>query len=161
MDNRYLDIIDDSGHIERSVPVKLAHDQLLLHRSIHILVISSEGNLYVRLRPKSKAVYPNLWTSSVGAHVVSGSTPDETAKEELRNFLGLETPLKKISEQKVTDNFENELITIYTCNADTVTLNKSEGDAGEFMDFNQIRQLAKEGKTTPHLMTALKSLNNI
>ncbi len=160
MDTRYLDIIDASGKIERSVPVEIAHKELLLHRSIHILVVNDGAEIYVRLRPQTKAIYPNLWTSSVGAHVLSGSSPDETAKKELKNFLGLEVPLQKIGEQKVADTFENELITIYTCRSNSVALNKLEGDAGEFMNTEKINQLANEGKTTPHLLTSLKVFNS-
>ncbi len=156
---RVVDILDDQRQVVAAEPIEAAHTKGLLHRSIHVLVVDGGSQVFVRQRPANKPIYPGLWTSSVGTHVLTGDTDEKTAVAGLRYFLGLEDPLENIGERRVHDAFENEIITVFRCRADAVpNLNAAEGADGRFMSLAKIRELAASGRTTPHLMAALECL---
>jgi isopentenyldiphosphate isomerase len=153
---RITDILDEEGRVTGSMSLDEAHAKGILHRSIHVLVVDKTGRIFVRRRPASKPIYSDLWTSSVGTHVLSGMNPDEVAKTALKDFLGLDVQLSKIGEVRINDQFENEFITVYFCSADSiVALDPSESSEGAFMFAAQIQKLDEAHKTTPHLIGAV------
>lgn len=156
---RITDILNDHGAVIDSISLDEAHEKGLLHKSIHILVIDETGKVFVRRRPADKLMYSGLWTSSVGTHLLIGMDPDTAAQAALQYFLGLEAPVMQIGEQHVHDEFENEIITVYSCSANAVgTLNTSEGSEGAFMTIEQIHQLSEAHQVTPHLLAAVALL---
>ena len=158
--DKAVDIIDKDGTVLGVEEVQATHDKHLLHRAVHILVINDENKVFARQRPKTKLVYPGLWTSSVGAHVLSGMTPDATAATGLKDFLGLELPLHKLGEAHVTDSFEDEIITIYTCRANAIpSLNPDESNDGRFMSLEEINYYSYMKEATPHLLSSVKLLS--
>lgn len=155
---RITDILDENVMAIDARSLDEAHAKGLLHRSIHVLVIDDTGKIFIRRRPTNKPIYPDLWTSSVGTHVLKGMIPDTVAQMALKDFLGLERPLQRLGEQRVHDHFENEVITIYSCRANSIaTLNPNESSEGAFMTIEQIQQLGENDKTTPHLLSALEA----
>lgn len=65
--------------------------------------------------------------------------------------------MQQVGETHIKDAFENEIITVYFCNANSVTdLNPNESSDGAFMTAEQIRQRGDAHETTPHLLGALE-----
>ena len=90
---------------------------------------------------------------------MSGDSAEQTAANGLRYFLGLEVPVDFIGETHVQDPYENELITVFRCNADTIpTLNPAGGSEGSFMPETDIKELIINEQTTPHLAAAIALL---
>jgi isopentenyldiphosphate isomerase len=158
---RITDILDENGTVIATNSLDEAHAKGLLHRSIHILVIDDSKRIFIRRRPASKLVYPNLWTSSVGTHVLKDMDPDVIAQTALKDFLGLDAPVQRLGERHVQDDFENEVITFYICKANSIALlNPDESSEGAFTAIEQIQQLGETGQTTPHLLSALEIYTN-
>lgn len=160
----YMDLIDSLDinlkPIE-SLNSEEIHKRDLLHRAVHILVINNKGEIFVRRRSWQKKLYPGVWSTSVGAHVLTGQTSKECAQVNLKKFLGLELPLEKVGETIIKDEIENEYITVYVCKSDFIKeLNQKESAEGEFMTVKQIHELIKAGQTTPHLVKAIEFMGN-
>ncbi len=136
------------------------HEKHLLHPAVHVIVKKKNAlEFYIRKRPSTKAVYPSLWTSSVGAHVLAGQDVDNAAQENLKKFLGLETALTFLGKKHVEDAVENEDVSFYVCEIDGMPqLNPEEGEQGKFMHIDQILKLKERSKVTPHLITGLYML---
>jgi isopentenyl-diphosphate Delta-isomerase len=158
---RITDILNENG---TSIDIKSldeAHAKGLLHRSVHVLVVDDTGKVFVRKRPLDKPIYPGLWTSSVGTHVLHGMNPGDVAQTALKDFLGLDTPVQQLGEQRIQDEFENEIITVYSCKANAITgLNPNESSEGAFMTVEQVQQLGNAHDATPHLIGALGVYQN-
>jgi isopentenyldiphosphate isomerase len=60
-----------------------------MHRSVHILVFNSMGDLFVQKRSLSKDNDPGLWDSSAAGHVDSGEDYYHCAIRELGEELGI------------------------------------------------------------------------
>lgn len=154
-----LDIVDENLRILKTESSDEIHQKGLLHQAIHVLVVNNDGEIFVRRRSKNKKLYPGVLSTSVGAHILSGQTSDECAKDSLRTFLGLNLPLEKIGESFVKDDIENEYISVYRCRSNVIkNLNPKESDEGQFMKIEEIKKLVESKQTTPHLAVAIKFL---
>ena len=84
-----LDVVDED---DRIVGVKTRgeiHELGLMHRSVHILVFNSQGQLFIQKRSMSKDNQPGLWDSSAAGHVDSGEDYHSCAIRELAEELGV------------------------------------------------------------------------
>lgn len=151
-----LEIITPAGSIIEKQDADRIHEQHLLHRSVHIFLIDKNGKIFLRQRPSSKKLYPGLWTSAVGAHILSGQTPDEAAKANLISYLGLEVELTFLGEKHVEDISENELASFYLAISDLVpSINPEQSMEQRFMNADEVSRLVAEKKVTPYIAIAL------
>jgi len=147
-----LYVIDSNGTLLRKENSDVIHKTGALHRAIHILVANGDREIFVRKRSIKKKLYPGVWSTSVGAHILEKNTPEKTAETNLTKFLGLQLPLVLIAECQVKDDIENELIYVFICYADAINeLNPKESDEGKFMSLKTIRKMIRREETTPHL----------
>ena len=147
-----LYVIDSNGTLLRKENSDTIHKTGALHRAIHILVVNGGREIFVRKRSIKKKLYPGVWSTSVGAHILQDDTPEKTARANLTKFLGLKLPLTLISECQVKDEIENELMYVFVCHAGAINeLNPEESDEGKFMSLDTIRKMIKRNETTPHL----------
>ncbi len=92
-----VDIVDEQDNIIGKTTRQEAHKKGLLHRTVHILILNSDGNIFIHKRSPKLTINPGLWTSSAAGHVASGQTYLEAAKRELGEELGVESELKEVS----------------------------------------------------------------
>lgn len=72
------------------VPRSQVHgNPALIHRSVHILVLSPEGRLLLQKRSLRKDTQPGKWDTSVGGHVGFGQSYEEAARREAEEELGM------------------------------------------------------------------------
>ncbi|MGD8912544.1 MAG: NUDIX domain-containing protein [Candidatus Thiodiazotropha sp.] len=154
-----LRVIDEQDRVIDTLPSEEVHRRGLLHRAMHAIVRNAVGQYYVRQRSPALALYPGVWTSSVGEHVFVDESYDDTAKRATREFLGLEVPLELVGKAHVHDAIENELMAVYSAQAERIpALNPEHSEAGEFMGLAELERLLGEGRTTPHLRAAVELL---
>ncbi len=63
---------------------------LLIHRSVHVLILSPDGRLLLQKRSLSKDTQPGKWDTSVGGHVGFGQSYAEAARREAEEELGIQ-----------------------------------------------------------------------
>ena len=115
-DGELLQVVDEHGRFLRAVPRRECHrDPSLIHRSVCVLVFDGGGRLYLQERSAAKDMYAGEWDLSATGHVRAGETPDEAAARELREELGVEAELERLTEILLRAPQEAELTTVYRC----------------------------------------------
>ena len=89
-----FDIIDDAtGEVIGTAPRKRCHgDPSLIHRSVHIVVFNTAGQILLQKRNLHKDIQPGKWDTAVGGHLDSGETYLDAAKREFGEELGIPLP---------------------------------------------------------------------
>ncbi len=124
-------VVDSDDRLKGAAPRGQVHGNNLLHRAVHILIFSPEGEVFLQLRARSKDRHPLAWDSSAAGHVNAGEDYDQTARRELREELGIETALEKVAKLPASERTGYEFIWLYrgTYSGD-FELNRSEIEAG-------------------------------
>lgn len=90
MADELIDICDENN---RPIGVKKmkseAHKNGLWHKTAHIWIYNSNGEILLQLRAKNKDLYPNVWDISAAGHVSAGETPIVSALRETKEEIGL------------------------------------------------------------------------
>lgn len=88
--SEYFDIVTSGNVTTGEVKSRSdTHRDGDLHRSIHIWIIDSAGNVLLQKKSKEKAQRPGTWDLAVGGHVETGSEPIDAAVRECMEELGL------------------------------------------------------------------------
>ncbi len=99
-----MDVLDESGAVTGVTKTKAEiHEQGLWHRSAHVWVYDSAGNILLQLRAKDKDSSPGLWDISAAGHVDAGETPEFAASREIAEEIGIsvkEDNLTKVWERR-------------------------------------------------------------
>lgn len=71
--------------------------ELVMGRDIAIILLqNSAGKLFAHKRSASKRTFPGYYGLGAGGHIEPGEAPLEGAKRELREELGISTPLEPL-----------------------------------------------------------------
>ena len=62
-------VVDEHDRFERWEERRRVHDERLVHRSIHVILLDSAGKLVIQKRHKDKQTHPSTWCISVSGHV--------------------------------------------------------------------------------------------
>ena len=149
-----LEVVDEKGHVIRLATAEAIHDKKLLHRSVHLLIVTKEGKIYCCYRDDS---FNPGWTA-VGAHVMPEQDYAAAADDALHKKLGLTCKLTGIGKIRVKGNNENEISETYVGHIDNDSDLKSNDPmwkGGKFLTVEEIKKLIAEKKTTPHLAQSL------
>lgn len=84
-----LDVVDPEDQVVGQAPRREVHDQGLLHRAVHVLLLDGQDRLLLQRRAETKRTYAGLWTSSASGHVPTGQGPATAARRETEEELGL------------------------------------------------------------------------
>jgi len=127
-----------------------AHREHLRHYSVHVLAVAAgdDGKVVVRKRETDAARYPGMLTTTVGAHLLAGASPQDVIAVASK-VTGVELgPLTYVGTFEVADGIENEICTLWTAEADTASA------MGTFLTVDIAD--AERSRLTPHLAESLK-----
>jgi isopentenyldiphosphate isomerase len=114
MEEMLTQVTDDDvilGPVARS---RCHGNPLLIHRSVHVLVIEPQGKLLLQKRSARKDVQPGKWDTSVGGHVGFGQSYEEAARREAEEELGLKIGrLDFLYPSRIRNAVESENIRTY------------------------------------------------
>ncbi len=110
-----FEVIDDQGIVIGLAPRSQCHgNPSLLHRAVHIFVLTSNHELIMQQRGLHKDVEPGKWDTSAGGHVAPGEPVELAALRELHEELGIANQLlKHLYEYRWRSSRESELINTY------------------------------------------------
>ena len=156
-ESEIIDVVNEQDEVIGRADKDGIHHKRLLHRAVHIWIINSSGKLFCRQRSSKKQIYPGYYSTSVGAHVISGQTYNQTAKQSLQKDLGINCKLEMIGKARVHDQWENEIsVTYIGYSDDTFNLNPKQIEDGKFLTVKEIKELTKQKNVTPHLAHSLE-----
>jgi len=99
--NEQIDVFDEQNRpLNKSLEKKEAHERGEWHRSSHVWIFNSRGEILLQHRA-AKGHYPDMLDVSISGHARSGEKPIETALRELKEELGLKVKKRELSLYKV------------------------------------------------------------
>jgi len=152
-----LDVLNNDGSISGKIASREeVHRKGLHHRTVHIWVLNSKGELLLQKRSAQKEVFPGLWDISCAGHLSTGDSSISGALRELKEELGLdvrETELRFLF--TVPGNYfnghnivENETTDVYLLekpvSSEEIIFNKEEIDQIKFITAAQLKRLIQE-----------------
>lgn len=113
-------VSEDDQVILGPIPRKSVHgNPALVHRAVHVLVISSSGHLLLQKRSLTKDVQPGRWDTSVGGHVGFGQSYEEAARRETQEEIGITLGnLQFLYPSRIRNAVESENIWTYLYRCD-------------------------------------------
>ncbi len=110
-----LDIVDANDEIIGVATRGEIHQQALMHRSVHVLVVNGSGSVLLQKRSMQKDQCAGMWDTSCAGHVETGQTYAETAPRELQEELGFTPtqPLQALFKMDPTDDNGQEFAMVY------------------------------------------------
>ena len=85
-----MEWIDETGAVVEVVTRRRMRAENLRHRSVGIVVFSTDGRLLVHRRADTKDLRPGWWDVMAGGVVTAGEDDDEAAERELAEELGID-----------------------------------------------------------------------
>ncbi len=156
-----LDIVDENNRVIGVKTRGEIHALGLMHRSVHILVFNSAGDLFLQKRSMSKDNDPGLWDSSAAGHLDSGEDYHSCAIRELGEELGIEVnaSLDELFRLPATPVTGMEHCIVYRCLHDgPFELQAEEIDEGAWINLGEMdRRVAEED---PELTGVLRYIWN-
>ena len=140
-----LDVVDSTDNVVGKASRFQVHENELMHRSAHILVFNTSGDLFIQKRAMIKDESPGLWDSSAAGHVESGENYISCANRELKEELDLSEHLLEevlfIPAQRKTFW---EHVRVFKCITNrTICINTNEISEGKYLTLFELRGLMK------------------
>ena len=104
----------------------------LFTKSVHIWLINKRGEIMISKRSPKMKTYANQITSSAGGHVEKGESYKVAAKRELKEELGITTPLKDLGRFDVITSKERAIHHLFIGKLDT----KISPDSNEISSYS-------------------------
>lgn len=148
-----LEIVDERGNIIGLAQRSEVHaDPTLIHRVVHALVFSPDGELLLQKRSLNKDVAPGKWDTSVGGHVGVGEEPSRSVEREMEEELGIVCPgAEYLYTYLYSSPYETELVTTYRCTyAGEFYINREEIDEARYWRLEEIRDAMGKGILSDH-----------
>ena len=170
MTDELFEIIDDAtGAVIGTAPRKRCHgDPSLIHRSVHVVVYSTDGkSILLQKRKMTKDIQPGKWDTAVGGHLMVGESYEQAAAREMGEELGIHAAdqLRFLFDFKVRNEIESENIRVFSIAYDGPFFpQESELDGVEFFTITDLKQRLTSGNTddfTPLLCRELAMLPEI
>lgn len=162
MSEEYLDIVNEQGDIIGSAPRRLCHgDPSLTHRTVHVVVQSSDGRILLQKRSMDKDIQPGKWDTAVGGHLTLGESYEQAALREMAEEIGIHPaePPRPLFTMAIRNTIESEQTRVFMTVSDgPFTPQKEELDALRFWTPQEIREAMGTGSLTPYLEHELELL---
>ncbi|MFO0661862.1 MAG: NUDIX domain-containing protein [Polyangiaceae bacterium] len=151
MDER-IAVVDEQNRFVRWSDRAEVHKHRLVHRTIHVLVLSSDGErLLLQRRHRDKRTHPNHWDLSCAGHVDPSdetSSPDldrmylSTALRELREELGIDADVEPLGHFAPLDGVHYEQLRLFRARHDgPFVLQADEVEEVRFVTRDQLNAL--------------------
>jgi isopentenyl-diphosphate delta-isomerase type 1 len=152
MSDEMFELVDEMGRVIGLAPRKRCHgDPSLIHQSVHVFVFDRQGRLFLQKRSLSKDIQPGKWDTSVGGHMQPGEKPEDAARREMTEELGVTPATLTFQYQYLwRSSVETELVRSFiVLHEGPFNLDPVEIDEGRFWPLDEIRaQLGKSVFTT-------------
>ena len=140
------------------------HRRQLRHRSVHIFIFNSRGELYLQKRSPEKDQYPEHWDSSAAGHLDPGELPGSAAHRELGEELGIAAELGEVYRHPACLETGWEFVTLFSGFTDeTIRLNLDEAIEGRYFTLREVEGLLNDPtrKVAPGFRLLYREYNRI
>ena len=160
-----FDLIDADDRVIGQVRRGDAHrNPSLLHRSVQVLLFSSDDRLLLQHRSESKDLFPGYYSASASGHVDSGEDYVSAASREMHEELGVSPPLVYLGKTLVHSDMETEMTALFVTRSNgPFHFHPTETQGGTFFSLDQVKvgQVSGRLPMTPALLAALTELERL
>jgi 16S rRNA (adenine1518-N6/adenine1519-N6)-dimethyltransferase len=157
-----FDLVDLDDRVIGDVRRGDAHrDPSLIHRSVQVVVFTSDRRVLLQRRAATKDLFPGYLCASASGHVRAGDDYDQTAQRELIEELGVDPALVYLDKTLVRSEMETEITALFLARWDgPFTFSPTETDGGVFLALDSALALRSDPKAriTPALHAALDEI---
>jgi isopentenyl-diphosphate delta-isomerase len=149
MTEEILEIVDRNNRVIGTAGRSEIHKQHLMHRSVHVFLFNSDGELFVQKRAMAKDEFPGCYDSSAAGHLNLGEDYFSAAHRELKEELGIDATLKKVADIPASQETGWEFASFYSAvSDDAIKLNLDEIEEGRFYPLEEIKKrMLSDGDT--------------
>jgi isopentenyldiphosphate isomerase len=148
MNEELLEVVDHHGHTIRLASRSEVHgNPELIHKVVHVLVMSVRGEILLQKRSMNKDTAPGLWDTSVGGHMEPEEEHAAAAVREMAEELGIkDVKLTFLYSYLHSDTFERELVFTFLCTHNgPFHCNREEIDMVAFWPIERISETLNNG----------------
>jgi isopentenyldiphosphate isomerase len=157
-----FDLVDLDDRVIGRVRRGDAHQHpSLIHRSVQVIVFTSDGRVLLQRRAMTKDLFPGYLCASASGHVIAGDGYVETARRELIEELGVEPAVLYLDKSLVRSEMETEITALYLARCDgPFTFSPTETDGGVILPLDDALALRNDpdARITPALRVALDEI---
>ncbi|MGD9873765.1 MAG: NUDIX domain-containing protein [Kiritimatiellia bacterium] len=146
-------LVDETGkEIGRAKRSECHGNPKLMHPVVHVIVRNSMGNIFLQRRNIHRDVQPGKWDTSVGGHMQPGEKPEDAARREMREELGVTTNNVRPAYRYIwRSEIETELVHTFVAEHEgPFILQTEEIDDGRFWTKGEITGAIGSGILTPN-----------
>lgn len=99
LEEELVDIVDEENNVIGKSSRAEAHKKGHIHRALSVLVLNSKGQILLQKRSKNKSVHPVSWDLSTSEHVLAGESYEEAGVRSVKEELGVDVSVKKITKE--------------------------------------------------------------
>ena len=151
MPDELLDIINDDDIVITQQMRSVVHRQGLLHRGVHILLVTTDGRLLVQKRSHQRDNFPLALDCSVSEHVKAREDYLQAAMRGLQEELGLQYaelhPLVKFKMSYGVNDEEISLLYESTVDPAMVQFDPEEVDDVAYYSVDELASMIRNGET--------------
>lgn len=145
-----LDIVNENDEVIGNATREEIHSDIAnqpIHREVAVLIYDSKNRILMQQRSAAKKTHPLIWSISAAGHVLSGQKPEDTAKEELKEELGLAIPLTFVKKIRTTHTNERVFLYFYVglYNDQTITAEPAEVEKIAFLTKKEVENAEQNG----------------
>jgi len=161
MTEEIFDVVNEDDKIVGKATRKEVHDKKLIHRSVMFFIFDKKRRILVTQRTKTKDMFPEYWSITLGGHVNSGESYDEAVVREAKEEAGVESKpfFMGIIKKRIPEEKENSKVYGFVA-GEKIKLDKGELKQGMFLNIEEIIQKMKKEKFLPETKDLLKILKN-
>ena len=143
-----FDIVDENDKVIGQATRRDVHQNpKLIHRSIGIVIYSTDKRIFLQQRSMGKDTDQGKWTISCSGHVGYGDSYKKAAERELQEELGIKIPLSQLAKYLVRSPQETEMTVLFTAVSDgPFSLATEEITGGKFMGKKELELELKMGR---------------
>jgi isopentenyl-diphosphate Delta-isomerase len=157
-------VVDKKDNKIKTIDRQKAHQKLLLHRAISIIVINKKGEILLQQRSRQKKYWPLYWTNSCCTHPQPQETYLKAGKRRLVQELGLKLKLKPIFKHSYCFKYKNkggecELTQVFLAkyNKEKIKPDPTQIKTVKWLSLDKIKkQMKTENNFTPWFKKIIK-----
>ena len=140
-----LEFVDENCNPLGILPRGEIHAKGAYHKSVHIFIFNSKGEIYLQKKSLDREEFPGLWSSSASGHVGPGEPLLYGAQRELREELGIKVKLEEVLQVKPCPETNWECVSLFVGKTDKQPKpDPSEVIEGKFFKIEELERLLSE-----------------
>jgi len=146
-----IEFVDEDCQSLGILPRGEVHALGVFHKSVHIFLFNSKGEIYLQKRGLDREEFPGLWSSSASGHIDPGEPLAYCAQRELKEELGIKVKLEEVLHVKPIPETNWECVTLFEGLTDKIPKpNPHEILEGRFFKAEEVERLLRE---TPEIFS--------